>query len=319
MKTKGDSGNDITQVIGDKITFVGADNPNVLPSCRVDGAGISKVNIQTSSTQGVMNLPGTFTEYQAIDNASDHHSGNYVMVALNRLSIEAGGGGINLNSGGNINILAAGGLCNIVPTECVLIASNQVKINSKEATILKGTELYIETDKIQFINTVKMDKNLIVNGSVLVNGELYIKHITGPINAYPTSMHAALPVYFYPTFQLQAMTTYTCTAPVSTEGGPAAPASGMMITNMTLMPTTYMKPHGYTMPHRHMSMHIGADLKKSPDEIWSDAEDLVENTAKSAKGNNPFGDAIENIKDGTTEIITNALTDTLTQAFSNVF
>ena len=319
MKTKGDSGNDVTQVIGDKITFVGADNPNVLPSCRIDGAGISKVNIETSTTQGVMSLPGTFTEYQAIDNAGDHHSGNYVMVALNRLSLESGGGGINLSSGGNINILAAGGLCNIVPTECVLIASNQVKISSKEATILKGTELYVQTDKTQFINTVKMDKNLIVNGSALINGELYVKHITGPINAYPTSMHSALPVYFYPSFQLMGMTTYTCTSPVVIGGVALCPASGMLITNTTLLPLSYMKPHGYTTPHRHMSMHIGADLKKSPDEIWEDAEDLGENVAKAAKGNDPFGEAIENIKDGTTEIVMNALTDTLTQAFSNIF
>ncbi|MBQ7820509.1 MAG: hypothetical protein IJ341_12545 [Bacteroidales bacterium] len=320
MKTKGDSGNDITQVIGDKITFVGADNANVLPSCRKDGAGISKVNIETSATQGVMKLPSSFTEYQAIDNAGDHHTGNYVIVALNRLALQSGGGGIEIHSGGNINIVAAGGLCNIIPAECALISSNQVKINSFEATILKGKELYIQTERTQFINTVKMDKNLVVNGSAMINGELYVKHITGPINAYPTSMEPALPVYFYPNFNLKGICKFTYNgAPVSTEGGPACPPNGEMTITITLSKDSYEKVHGYTSPHRHQSIHIGADLKASPDEIWKDAEVINGNTAIPAKKNIPFGDAIENVKDNTIEIVTNALTDTLSQAYSSVF
>lgn len=41
-KSKGDSGNDIKQVIGNTLTIVGADNVNVLPSFRVDPARIHK-------------------------------------------------------------------------------------------------------------------------------------------------------------------------------------------------------------------------------------------------------------------------------------
>jgi len=308
MKTRGDSGNDISQIIGNKITFVGGDNPNILPSCRVDKVGHSKINIETSSTQGIIELPGTLPEYEAIDNSGDHLGGTYNIISMNKVTIDSAGGGIHLNSGGNINLMAAGGLANIIATECTNIASNIVKLNSTEAILLNGAELYVNTNKITFNNTVKISKNLIVNGSAFINGELYVNHITGPINSYPTSVHPSMELFFYP---LKAMSFML--------SGPIPGVSGAIPITLIPQPQQQMSAFGYTMPHRHQSIHIGSDLKESPDMIWEEAEKVSENIRAGAKNNTPFNAAMDNIKEGTTKILTNALTDTLSHVMSNVF
>ena len=305
MKTKGDGGNDIKQVIGNSLTMVGADNVNVLPSFRVDPAGYTKTKIDTSTTQGMMNIPGVSPQYQAVDNASDHHTGNYTVVAFNKIVFESGSGGISFSTCGNIGFTATP-LLTFSPMECLSMLTKNIRIVGSEETILDGNDLNVKNKNIQFMNTVKMDKNLLVNGSVLINGELYVSHITGPINGYPTSVRSALKTYFYPDTILTGFATYT-----KPNG-----EIGTVYLEFKLDELTTLFAQGYTEPHRHISLSIGADLKASADEIWKDAEDLKENKAKTAKSNDPFGDAIENIVDGTIEVLTNALTDTVTQAFT---
>lgn len=322
MKTKGDSGNDVSQILGNKVDFVGADNPNVWPSCRSDGAGRSRVTIDSSPTEGVMELPFAQTDYEAIDNASDHHGGNYNVIALNRYTVEAAGGGIHLNSGGNINLMAGGGLLNLVGSACTTVSANIVKLHSTESVLVVGPSLYVKAEDIVFENTVKLAKNLVVNGSVSVLGELYVTHITGPINAYATSTAPALPVQFYPTARLGGWAAYTIVdaprseSPVSS---PFAPVTGFIrIRELMMDEMTYMKPHAYTNTHHHYSVHIGADLKTSTDEIWADAANLSANTTGTAKPNQPLGDSEENLKDGTMRNLAKAAGDTLSQAFEGV-
>ena len=307
MKTKGDSGNDIKQVIGNSLTMIGADNVNLLPSFRVDPNGYTKINIDTSTTQGMMNIPSVSPQYQAVDNASDHHTGNYTLVAFNKIVFESAAGGINFSTPGNINFLGAS-LISFAPSECVSVFTKNVRMVGLEEIILDGIDLNVKNRNIQFMNTVKMDKNLLVNGGVLINGELYVSHITGPINGYPTSTRAALKTYFYPGTKLSGTIYYD---------DPATGNAAEINVTFELDESTTHFAQGYTEPHRHLSLHIATDLKESPDEIWKDAEDLKENIAKGAKKNEPFGDAIENIIDGTIEVLGNALTDTATQAFTN--
>ena len=140
MKARGDGGSDITQVMDDKITIVGS-NANIFPSCRGDGAARSKTVSTISPTQGILNCPSTYSDYEAIDNGGDHHGGSYTMVAMNRLSLDSGGGGISLNSGGNINLMAGGGLANIGATACTTVASNVVKMVGNEIITLSGPEI----------------------------------------------------------------------------------------------------------------------------------------------------------------------------------
>ena len=132
-KVRGDSGTDMTQVTDDKVTIVGS-SPNLYPSCRVDGAGKSKVDISSSESEGMMEMETARSEYEVVDNSGDHHGGAYTIVAMNKFSVDAAGGGISLNTGGNVSIMAGGGLINMTGTEAVNAIARTVSFTASETT-----------------------------------------------------------------------------------------------------------------------------------------------------------------------------------------
>lgn len=319
MKTKGDSGNDVSQIIGNKLTFVGADNPNMYPSCRVDGAGNSKTIVTSSTTQGAMDIPSAYTEYEAIDNSGDHHGGNYNIIATNKVTIDAAGGGIALNTSGNINLNAMGGIATVNAADgCFSTIANVTKINSTELTILGGTELNVNSEKIQFNNTVKLAKNLFVAGGVAVNGELFVNHITCPLNGYPTSWNMSLDTYFNAGLILDGTIIYSAT-PVPTIPIPAAAPSGVMTAKFILSPTTTSKRIGFTSAHKHTSLGPAMTLVSSSSEVWEESSICEENERVNAKPNTPWGQAWDNIVDNTTKMATNAGVEMLKKSVTGLF
>lgn len=318
MKVRGDSGTDITQTIDDKVTIVGS-NPNIFPSCRKDGAGRDKVSIETSKTQGVIEAKSTYTEYEAIDNSGDHHGGTYTIVAMNKMSIDAGNGGLSFNTGGNINLMAGGGLINIVGTECVNTISNVIKEVASEVIVLKGPEFYIDTENSLFVNSVKFAKNMVVTGGAFINGELFVNHITGPQQIMDTSMSPVLPVFWNNGITLTGMMTQTCLTPTVVEGQPVTGQSGQHYIQFTLDPLTTMKSLGRVLPHKHTYKHIACDFKQSNDEVWEDASATATNEVVSSKQTLNFGDLPAAILDKCKKRITNAFTDTISSLFENLF
>lgn len=319
MKARGDSGIDITQTVDDKITIVGS-NSNITPSCRMDGAGYSKINLTTSTTQGVVELPSTYSEYEAIDNSGDHHGGTYTIVAMNKLAVDAASGGIFFNTSGNINLMAAGGLANLSATECVTIASNVIKLLSTEITVLKGPELYVETENTVFVNTVKMAKNLIVQGGAFINGELYVNHMTTQHQIMDTSMSPVLPVYFNTPTILTGFSVQNCLNPVITPFGPLVPASNAQFNTLYMLDQfTTTRSLGRVLPHKHTYKHAACSFVKSSGDLWDDAAKIEKNEIVYAKKIENFGDLINNIKNKVEKRLTNAFIDTMTALMSNIF
>jgi hypothetical protein len=316
QKTRGDSGNDVSQILGDKVVVVGANNPNILPSCRADGAGKSKNNVVTSSTQGVMEIPSTYTEYEAIDNSSDHHGGNYTLFAMNKANLWSAAGGTDIISDGNINVISGGGLINMLGTKCITLGGNVIKMAAAEIVHIDGKELYVDSNTVVFNNTVKINRNLVVNGGVSIQGELFANHITTTMNASPTSMHPPLVSYFYPDAMILGNATYVVTT-VLPDG--SVPPIGNMEILMMVDPLAASIPVAYTTPHRHKSLTTGIDAKESLADVWEEAVDCGTNERVIAKPNTPWGKAWENIVKNTKEMCTNAASDMLSQAYNRMF
>ena len=319
MKARGDSGVDMTQAMDDKVTIVGS-NANVFPSCRKDGAGREKISVEASTSQGVIEAKSTYTECEAIDNSGDHHGGSYSIVAMNKFNVDAAGGGINLNSGGNINLMAAGGLVNIVGTECTSIISNVLKCVSSEVSVFKGPELYIETESTVFVNTVKMAKNLLVQGGAFINGELFVNHITGPQQIMDTSMSPILPVYFNTPTILTGIVTQTCMTPVPClEGGLVTPAASVNYVQFILDPQTTLKSLGRVLPHKHTYKHVACGFAQSSGEVWEESVKTGTNEAVSAKATLSFGGLMDAITSKVQKRVTNAFTDMITSLMGSIF
>lgn len=299
-KVRGDSGTDMTQATDDKVTIVGS-SPNLYPSCRVDGAGKSKIDISSSESEGMMEMETARSEYEAIDNSGDHHGGSYTIVAMNKFSIDAAGGGINLNSSGNISLMGGGGLVNIVGTEAVNAIAKTVSFTAAEMSVFEGPELYINTENTTFVNNVRLAKNLLVKGSTFVNGELYVNHITGPHQVMDTSSTNVLPVFFNNAATLSGIinATYTCSSsPVATEGGPAAPPSGnitIMVNDFILDTKTTSSSRAFIRPHFHSYRHVAVDFKEGNADVWAESAGLNTNEAKQHKPTENYGAPLEKV------------------------
>jgi hypothetical protein len=319
MKARGDSGVDMTQAIDDKVTIVGS-NPNVFPSCRKDGAGRERKIVTTSATQGTIESTMAYTECEAVDNAGDHHGGTYSMVAMNRFSIDSGGGGINLNSGGNVNLMAAGGLANIVASECSSIISNVIKVVSSEIVVIKGPELYVESDNTTFVNSVKMSKNLVVQGGAFVNGELFINHMTAPQQIMDTSMSPVLPVFFNtPTILTgTAQLIPTCAPVVGEISGAAMPFMPSVYVQFTLDPLTTTQALGRVLPHKHTYKHAACTFAESQSNVWAEASATDSNEAVAAKKPESFGGE-QSVMSKIQKRVTNAFTDCMSSLFGGMF
>lgn len=314
-KVRGDSGTDMTQATDDKVTIVGA-SPNLYPSCRVDGAGKSKVDISSSESEGMMEMETARSEYEAVDNSGDHHGGAYTIVAMNKFSVDAAGGGISLNTGGNVSIMAGGGLLNMVGTEAVNAIAKTVSFTASEMSVFEGPELYINTENTTFVNNVRLAKNLLVKGSLFTNGELYVNHLTGPHQMMDTSSTDVLPVFFNTSEILSGImkAKYKCMSP-PVDG--AAPMSGdimIEVSGFILDPATTSKARGFIRPHSHTYRHIAVDFKEGNMDVWAEAAGLNANEAKMAKPTENYGGSLQKVLAKKMKKVLNDYIDSVTES-----
>ena len=172
-----DKNNDVEMVFGDKVIIAGVD-PNLSPSVRKDGVGRSKKETAVTGSMGDVTMESADVTYQQCDNASDRPTGMINLVGMNGVKIEAGAGGITLATAGCINLMPAGGLCNITATEGLSCVSKNVNIASTGSTNIAGQSLSVESQASSFANNVSMQGNTKMNGGCFINGEAFIPHMT---------------------------------------------------------------------------------------------------------------------------------------------
>lgn len=172
-----DKNNDIEMVFGDKVIIAGVD-PNLNPSIRKDSVGRSKKETAITGSMGDVSMESADVTYQQCDNGSDRPTGMINLVGMNGVKIEAGAGGITMATAGCINLMPAGGLCNITATEGLSCISKNVNIASTGSTNIGGGSLSVESQTSSFANNVSMQGNTKMSGGCFINGEAFIPHMT---------------------------------------------------------------------------------------------------------------------------------------------
>lgn len=302
--TNGYTGLVVSQNSDDNVTICGLD-PNSNPSCIVDPCGRSRKEKCMSGTQGTLTLPSSYSEVKAVDNSGDHEGGAYSVVAMNKFNVDAGGGGINLNSSGNITLMGLGGIVNVVAHSQVELFSKIVKIDSTEITIINGTTLDINSKVINCNNLTKINNNAVVEGSLMVGGELYTTHITGMGDMYQTLPYSSMTVFLNPNLKFKGIFKMSNLIP----SGPYMPNSAIVDMDLLLLdPVTATSKAGWTEPHQHDFYHLAADLKNIQSDVWSEAEQ-IENAESALPAKKP---------DNFVKTITNMVTDKVTSAIKSV-
>ena len=263
---------------------VGTD-ANKFPSTLEDKTGLAYNTMCVSPTEG-MALTGTARPaYQQVDNSGDHHGGSYSLIAMNKIDFTAATGGINFNTSGNINLNAGGGIVNIMPTMCLTALSKTINIAGTDFVSINSNKLLIEAKDVMFEHNTKFAKNVLVNGGLFVNGELYINHMTCQQQVMDTNDSPILPVYFNSPTILSGMFMQTCLTPVAG----LVPAVSVNQVSFILDPITTTLSQMKVLPHKHSYRSPACSFVESTSSVWGDAASLNADEAVSSKKTEQYG------------------------------
>ena len=284
IKPGGDSGADITQCLGDTVYTVGTD-ANKFPSTLEDKTGLAYNSMCASPTEG-MAITGTARpSYQQVDNSGDHHGGSYSLIAMNKIDFTAASGGISLNTSGNINLNAGGGIVNVMPTMCFTALSKTINIAGTDFVSINANKLLIDAKDILFEQNTKFAKNVLINGGLFVNGELYINHMTCQQQVMDTNDSPILPVYFNSPTILSGMFVQTCLTPILG----FVPAVSVNQVSFILDPMTTTLSQMKVLPHKHSYRSPACSFVESTSDVWGEAAALNEQNAVQSKKVEQYG------------------------------
>jgi hypothetical protein len=175
----GIGGSEIIQITKHKVETIGMEINN-FGSFRFDKIG------KMLDSEVLVDQAGTFVNYKESPlveyvHVQDLPGGDYTLNVCNRFNVMVGAGGLNLKSLGSTNI--TGTITNIVGEQLNIASQNEINIDAGtlniSAEILRlrnkrGKQIYID-------DNLGVNKNVIIGGGLSVDGEMFVQHITAPV------------------------------------------------------------------------------------------------------------------------------------------
>jgi hypothetical protein len=184
-KGMGNGGDQIEVTKRHKFEQVGAAF-NDYPSIRVDPKGRSQPLEMLVSTKGTYKNHDYVPHVEELDNSSVFPCGNDDKVIGNKYTRNVGSGGIQLKTTG---VTELGGTTLKVGFKKINInGSLGVHIGSESFLELQSLKtITLRTNRQVYIDgSLGVNKNLIVGGGASIEGELYVQHITAPLEVHQT-------------------------------------------------------------------------------------------------------------------------------------
>lgn len=278
------------QIADDSFIICGVD-PNVSGSAIRDDYGRSITGFGQTDTLGPVKYPWAFPEIRAVDNSGDHEGGSYTLAALNKLNFEAASGGINMNSVGNVNLMAGGGILNLISESLVEIHGEIIKCDAAGLVRFSGPSLAIESDGFSCKNLSNFESNVIIHGGAAIKGELYVSHITAPEDIYETEESEPLSVNYAPGHVIMATGVIKMTSP---SGDGNIKDGAVCNVQLAIDAPCMMQSMGQTVPHSHPFYHIAFDPKADIQEVMADSSSINNSVAGAPKPPTGFSNMVAN-------------------------
>jgi len=181
----GNGGDEINFVKRHKIETIGAAT-NTYPSIRVDPEGRSQpIGVDVGSTTSYENMD-YIPHVEEIDNDMNFPVGNYTLNVGNRYNILVGSGGVQLKTSGSVEI--GGTTAKIAANKVTIQASDGVHIGSENVVELQSKKSISLRSQRQVLvqPSLGVRNNLKVGGGAYIEGEVFVHHITAPVEVQET-------------------------------------------------------------------------------------------------------------------------------------
>jgi hypothetical protein len=179
-------GNQIISYEKDKHEHIGSAT-NLFPAIRKDVQGEFRPKAVTIEDKGsyVRNEPVPYTE--EVEN-SRFPCGTYSLNVGNKYDLSVGAGGVNISTAGNARI-GSNARLNVVAVEELNVSSGNGNINLRANSniSLKSDSMNLECPDQVVVNcNLGVARNAIINGCAFVDGEVYLHHVTCPVEVQYT-------------------------------------------------------------------------------------------------------------------------------------
>lgn len=180
----GVGGSEITQITKHKMETIGM-LMNDFGSIRLDNIGkLTPSEVLVDNDVVYLNkAESPLLEYVHVQ---DLPGGNYTLNVCNRYNVMVGAGGLNLKSYGPTNL--TGSITNIAGEQVNIGSENEVNIDAKVVNI-SGEILRLRNKnqrQVLIDSGLGVNKNVIIGGGLHVEGELFVQHITAPVEFHIT-------------------------------------------------------------------------------------------------------------------------------------
>lgn len=164
-------------VAGDRLVSVGAD-VNTYPSVKIDPTGMQTSKTIMTASAGAVQFDSAMTKCEELDTSHLFQTGNYKVFAGNNFTVSCGAGGITFDTSGNIKLSSGGGMTSITSPMTLDITSQTVQMTAHEGMRMSGDNIEMDVKNTNFGGNVDFNKNMKMQGSLAVQGELYSTHMT---------------------------------------------------------------------------------------------------------------------------------------------
>lgn len=183
-KQMGRGGSEIVSIAKNKIETVGLVF-NDFPSIRVDDIGKIDVDAIKVFKEGVA---ATYKQRPLIEyvHVDDLPGGSVIQNYNNKWNVQVGAGGVSIKTIGGLDI--GGSITNIAGTQTNVVAEEEINIDAKVVNIAAEILNLRNKNKKQVVidSNLGVSQNVVVGGSVHIEGELSVQHITAPVEIQET-------------------------------------------------------------------------------------------------------------------------------------
>ena len=196
-KEMGVGGNEIVQILKDKIEIVGAVTNN-LPAVRIDDVGDISVTGVSINDESVCPIYKEHLYYEPTGMGAPFPGGNTTIISQNSYNIIAGAGGVQIKTpgitqiGGSVINIAGQAEVTVNSKGNVRIFSNgKTQIGSKDPSMKDSLVTLEHPIQVAVDSSLGVVKNIIVGGSTYTEGETYVQHVTAPCEIQETEKSVA--------------------------------------------------------------------------------------------------------------------------------
>lgn len=180
----GNGGDEVEFIKRNKVQTIGG-ALNSYPSVRIDPYGRSQPTEVGVGINGVYNHNDFVPHVEEVDNSSNFPCGNYNLTVNNKYNVIVGSGGVQIKTSGNLTL--GGSLVKVGGTEVNISGSSGVVIGSPSHIDLFSEKIQLRSNRQIYANSsFGVLNNIIVGGGGLIEGELYVNHITAPVEVQET-------------------------------------------------------------------------------------------------------------------------------------